>query len=312
MQNKLRIPKDDGADVTAISCSYLPQLRESVRKIAQLAFEEDMPRGDITATLLAMRGSKASGRIICREDITFSAEAWYREVLDEYRRYQKESDIQLNCLANDGERLKAGATLFELTGDGAEIVGLERTLLNFLGRAIGVANATWEHLAIVRQHSQETQILDTRKTQPGYRYFDKYAVLCGGGHNHRMNLSDMVLIKENHLAKLGGVAATLAHVRKHVPRDVPIQIEVSSLAQLEEAVASHCPLVMLDNFSPEQVALATARDNGESQIEISGGINQNNLGAYAAQAPQRISVGALTHSVKAPDLSLLIDTITQE
>lgn len=296
--------------MTAITCEYLTQLKAAVAKLATMAFEEDMPEGDVTADVLKLSGKPAEAYIICREPISFCGEAWFETVVAAYGDFAADAQIEVTCLAKDGERLEAGSRLFRLTGDTADIVSLERTLLNFLGRAIGIANATWNHVDAVRQHTRVTQILDTRKTLPGYRYFDKYAVLCGGGQNHRLNLSDMVLIKENHMARLGGVSKAMAYVRDHLNRPVPIQVEVCDLDQLQAAIDAKTPLIMLDNFDPDLVAQAMDRPFGESQLEVSGGIDLTNIGGYAVHAPHRISIGAITHSVKAPDLSLLIDPIS--
>jgi len=292
--------------VTSISCEYLAFLESSTSCLARMAFQEDMPLGDITAHVLSLRGRTGEAVIICREDVSFCGEAWFGTVVETYRGFVPNADIRVNCLATDGQRLPAGSTLMTLSGDVSDIVSLERTLLNFLGRGIGIANATWQHVAEVRRYTHVTQVLDTRKTLPGFRYFDKYAVLCGGGQNHRMGLSDMVLIKENHLAKLGGVGSAMTHVRQLLQRPLPIQVEVCNLPQLDEAIAARVPLIMLDNFSPEMVAHAMARPYGESLLEVSGGVSLANIGDYAPHAPHRISIGAITHSVKAPDLSLLI------
>ncbi len=289
----------------SIPCPYLAELGESVSALARQAFAEDGAAADITAAVLGLRGRRTGAAIICREPVRFVGRAWLAQIVAAYREACPTDDLRVEALAEDGQELPAQSRLFSLEGDAAAIVGLERVLLNFLGRAIGIASATATYVAAVRQVSDVTQILDTRKTLPGFRYFDKYAVLCGGGRNHRIGLADMVLIKENHIAQLGGVTAALAYVRGRLERDVPIQIEVTDLDQLDEALAGACPLIMLDNFTPELVGQARTRELGASQIEVSGGINLGNIASYAVHHPHRISIGALTHSVKAPDLSLL-------
>jgi nicotinate-nucleotide pyrophosphorylase (carboxylating) len=290
-------------------CTYLTQLEQSLRHLAGMAFAEDLPDGDVTAAVLGLAGRRSTGRIICREPVSMCGARWFAVVVDTFRECLglPEADLHVLCHHQDGMRLEAGTELFSLSGDTAAIVALERSLLNFLGRGIGIANITHEYVALVRRFSQTTHILDTRKTLPAFRWFDKYAVLCGGGHNHRMNLSDQVLIKENHLAELGGVSEALAHVRRNLTKPVNIEIEVRDMAQLDEALAAECPLIMLDNFTPEMVARACARPRGNSLLEVSGGVTAANIGDYARHQPDRISIGALTHSVKAPDLSLLID-----
>lgn len=291
--------------MVAISCSYLSELGESVSQLARLAFTEDGVAADVTASVLGLRGRRTRAFIICREPVRFVGRVWLERVVDAYLEVCPTSDLRVEVLAEDGQALPPQSRLLSLEGDAAAIVGLERVLLNFLGRAIGIANATATYVEAVRQVSQVTQILDTRKTLPGFRFFDKYAVLCGGGRNHRIGLTDMVLIKENHIAQLGGVTAALAYVRGRLDGDVPIQIEVTNLAQLDEALAAACPLIMLDNFTPDLVAEARKRELGGSELEVSGGINLSNIASYAVHHPHRISIGALTHSVKAPDLSLL-------
>ena len=297
--------------MSGIACDYLDRVCHSVGQLADCAFAEDIPAGDVTATALELAGKTAAAQIICREPIISCGTAWYGEILAAYRRHAPGRQVRLHPRHEDGAKLEPGSVLFDLEGDTAAIVGLERTFLNFLARGVGIATTTATYVNAVRAHNQHTQIYDTRKTLPGYRYFDKYAVLCGGGVNHRLNLSDQVLIKENHMARLGGVAPALAHVRQRLDTAVLIQVEVRDLDQLREAIAARCPLIMLDNFSPEMVQRATAMPRGDSQLEVSGGINLQNIGSYCHSTanhlpPDRISVGAITHSIAAPDLSLLV------
>lgn len=288
------------------SCAYADQLVKDVANLAKLAFLEDMPDGDVTARVLGLNKAEASAKIICREPISMCGALWAGAVLDAHTAQSGLPAVQLKACFEDGTRVPAGSTLFELSGNAAALLTLERTLLNFLGRGIGIANATHAYVAIVRQHNNHTQVLDTRKTLPGYRHFDKYAVLCGGGHNHRMNLSDQVLIKENHIAKLAGIPAAMAHIRQNLDRDVNLQIEVRDFEELQEAIDSGFPIIMLDNFTPEQVFQACELERGNCQLEVSGGINLKTIGAYCHPTLDRISVGAITHSIKAPDLSLLV------
>jgi len=297
--------------VSGLSCDYLDRVRRSVSTLADLAFAEDLPAGDVTAEVLELAGRTASARIICREPVVMCGAAWYGEVLAAFERRAPSRELRLRSPQSDGSRLAPGSVLFDIRGDVAAIVALERTLLNFLARAIGIANATATYVAAVRTHNLHTQILETRKKKPGYRYFDKYAVLCGGGANHRLNLSDQVLIKENHMARLGGVSAALAHVERRLAVAVPIEVEVRDLDQLAEAIAARCPLIMLDNFTPEMVRRATALPRGNSLLEVSGGVTLSNIGDYCRGQPghlppDRISIGVITHSITAPDLSLLI------
>ncbi len=292
--------------MTSIICEYLPSVRYTVKTLARLAFAEDLPGGDVTAAALDLRGRPASARLITREAVPMCGEVIFDLILEAYRARVPEAAIEARCLLADGEPAAAGTTLLELSGDVASIVGTERVLLNFLGRGIGIARKTRELVEEARRHNDHTRILDTRKTLPGFRYFDKYAVLCGGGHNHRLNLSDQVLIKENHLARFGSVVEAVAHVRDRVGDQVGIQVEVCNLDQLHQAIEARCPLIMLDNFTPAQVHEACELERGDCLLEVSGGIDRDNLTRYLHPRLDRISIGALTHSVKAPDLSLLI------
>ncbi|MDJ0836883.1 MAG: carboxylating nicotinate-nucleotide diphosphorylase [Acidobacteriota bacterium] len=288
-------------------CNYLPRVRESVKALAGPAFEEDMPDGDITAAAMQLRGRNGRAHLITREPVPMCGAAWFDPVIDAYRAHEPQARLEVYSPIEDGQRVEAGTTLFELDGDVADIVAVERTLLNFLGRGIGIARQTAAFVDRIRATgNQRTQILDTRKTLPGFRYFDKYAVLCGGGQNHRLNLSDQVLIKENHLARFGGVARAVAHVRANLPRPVEIQIEVCNMDQLKEAVDAECPIIMLDNFEPEMVRRACDMPRGACLLEVSGGITLDNIDRFLQPNLDRISVGSLTHSVIAPDLSLLI------
>lgn len=282
-------------------------LRLSVAALARLAFAEDLPDGDVTARILDLGGQTARARLICREAVIMCGAAWHDRILDAYRERVPDADLVIEPKAADGNHVAAHGVLFEWRGRAADIVAVERTFLNFLGRAIGIANATRAFVDAVSGPGAKTKILDTRKTLPGYRYFDKYAVRCGGGHNHRMSLSDQVLVKENHIAKAGGIATVMARARQRLPPGFPIQIEVESPAQLREALDAGCPLIMLDDFTVDQVADACRSTRGKAPLEVSGGITLNTVAAYAAPGPERISVGAITHSIKTPDLSLLVE-----
>lgn len=292
--------------MTAVQCSYLTPLRASVEKLAELAFAEDCPAGDVTAIALDLAARDARAELICREEIRFCGHVWLDVLVEGWRRFSGDGELTWAVAPADGTRVPAGSTLLTLRGSVASIVGLERTLLNFLGRAIGIATATSRFVDAVAAAGGDAAILDTRKTLPGYRWFDKYAVLCGGGRNHRLNLSDQVLIKENHIAEFDGVAAVLSHVRERLQNDTPIQIEVTNLAELQSAIDARCPIIMIDNFTPDQVREAVRIPRHGCELEVSGGVTLDNISDYALPGLDRISIGAITHSVKAPDLSLLI------
>lgn len=293
-----------------LNCAYLPELMDSVAHLAKLAFVEDCASGDVTAEVLALQERQAKARVLTREPIVMCGSAWVEPLLKAFHEQMPKLRLSVRATCEDGSSQPAHQVLFHLEGNMAGIVAFERTFLNFVQRAVGIATRTQAFVQAAAAASLDGSppaILDTRKTQPGFRYLDKYAVLCGGGTNHRLHLGDMVLIKENHVARFGSVTKTLAHVGRHLDRDVAVQIEVRNLDELREALAANCPLIMLDNFTPEMVREACAMEKGHSQLEVSGGMTLNRLADYVFPNLDRISVGALTHSVTAPDLTLLIE-----
>lgn len=295
--------------MTLSAIPYAAELDTQVIALARAAFAEDIPDGDVTADVLQLNQHRGLGEIICRQPIHACGARWYQHIVDAFHEVFPNDRLDVTCHIEDGVAYPAQSRLFTLEGSVAAIVAIERTLLNFLGRGIGIANATAKFAAAVARNNDHTRIYDTRKTLPSYRYFDKYAVLCGGGCNHRINLSDQVLIKENHIAKLDGVKQALTYVRQHLTKSVQIQIEVENLSQLKEALEAECPIIMLDNFSPAMVREACEMPRGNSAIEASGGITLDNIAAYCHPRLDRISIGAITHSITAPDLSLLISEV---
>jgi nicotinate-nucleotide pyrophosphorylase (carboxylating) len=286
-------------------CPYREQLLHSIRALSRLAREEDLPGVDLTCRLLGKAGKRTRARILTRELVVFCGGLWLAELCSSFLG-EGEDVPGLRLFRDDGAVVEAGACLVELAGDAASILALERTLLNFLGRSIGIASATYGFVQVVRAAGLNTRILDTRKTLPGYRFLDKYAVLCGGGGNHRMSLSDQILLKENHLAELGGIGLALDAAFAAAGGE-PFLVEVRTMDELAQALERDCPIVMLDNFTPEQVHQACTLPRKHSQLEVSGGISLANIGAYLHPRLDRISIGGLTHSVKAPDLTLLVE-----
>lgn len=291
------------------SFHYAQELEAQVTALARAAFAEDLPEGDVTADVLQLETLNGRGQIICRQPIYSCGARWYMHVINAFHEAFSHAPLKVTCHTEDGLAYPPQTKLFTLEGSVAAIVAIERPLLNFLGRGIGIANATAKFAEAVARQNSHTKIFDTRKTLPGYRYFDKYAVLCGGGRNHRLNLSDQVLIKENHIAKLDGVKQALAYVRARLTKPVAIQIEVENLSQLKEALEAECPIIMLDNFTPAMVREACEMPRGNSLLEASGGMTLDNIAAYCHPRLDRISIGAITHSIVAPDLSLLISEV---
>jgi nicotinate-nucleotide pyrophosphorylase (carboxylating) len=261
----------------------------------QRALAEDVGRGDLTAALIADTETRAE--LVTREDAVLCGTAWFDEVFR-----QLDSRVTVAWQHRDGERVPAGAILCQLTGPTRAILTGERTALNFLQTLSGTATVTAQYVRALR--GARTQLLDTRKTLPGLRRAQKYAVTCGGGHNHRLGLYDAVLIKENHIAAAGGVTAALAQGRRGVAADIPIEIEVESLAQLREAIAAGATHVLLDNFDLDGLHAAVETAAGRATLEASGGVTLENIHAIAATGVDFISVGGLTKHLRAVDLSL--------
>ncbi|MBI1730872.1 carboxylating nicotinate-nucleotide diphosphorylase [Candidatus Acetothermia bacterium] len=213
-------------------------------------------------------------------------------------------EIEFTPHIRDGEKVATGANIATLTGRVASILRAERTALNFLQRMSGIATLTAQIVGEVSQYN--VKILDTRKTAPGLRVLDKFAVRAGGGFNHRMGLYDGVLLKDNYIRAAGGIGKAVSLAREHVPMTVKIEVETTTLAEVEEAVQSGAEIIMLDNMRPAQMKQAVDLIDGRALIEASGGVTLENVREVAATGVDFISIGALTHSPKALDLSLEI------
>jgi len=228
--------------------------------------------------------------------------AWFDE---SFR--QLDARVQVQWLAVDGDSVAAGAVLCRLEGPARALLTGERTALNFLQLLSGTATATAQHVAAVA--GTGCRILDTRKTIPGLRTAQKYAVLCGGGQNHRMGLYDMVLIKENHIAATGSIAAAVAAARRLSP-GVPVEVETETLAEFDQALAAGADIIMLDDFGPEAQHEAVRRNRAAARpalLEISGGVSLPGLAALAASGVDYISIGAITKHLRAVDLSMRLE-----
>lgn len=262
---------------------------------------EDVGRGDIT-TSLVVPDTSGRARVEAREDCVVAglevAQACFELVAGE--------PISWEPNLADGDRTSAGATIVKLEARLAAILTGERTALNLLQRMSGVATATRSYVEAIAGTS--ARIVDTRKTVPGLRLFDKYAVRCGGGSNHRFGLDDGILIKDNHIASVGGDVAEAVHrARARAPHGLKIEIEVTELDGLQEAISAGADLVLLDNFSPEAIRDAVAAAGGKVLLEASGGIVLDNVRTYAEAGVDLISIGALTHSAPAIDLALEVE-----
>jgi nicotinate-nucleotide pyrophosphorylase (carboxylating) len=223
-----------------------------------------------------------------------------------FRRIDPDMDVEV--LAGDGTRVSPGDPVMEIEGSAASILTAERVALNFLQRLSGTATITAAYVAAVR--GTGAAILDTRKTTPGMRALEKAAVLAGGGRNHRFGLHDMVLIKENHIAAAGGIPAAVARVREHNSTGLEVEVEVTTEDQIRDAIAAGVDRILLDNMAPEQLrsAVGLARElDAEVELEASGGVTLHSVREIASCGVDFVSVGALTHSAPALDLSLLLE-----
>ena len=255
---------------------------------------------DITAQLIPA-DRQASGRVITREDAVICGLEWLIETCK-----QVSPDINVELKVKDGDAVKANDTLFTFKGPARAILTAERTALNFLQTLSATATSTAKYVAEVRALGSTTNILDTRKTIPGLRFAQKYAVKCGGGQNHRIGLFDAYLIKENHIQAAGGITQAVSKAQELNPGK-PIEVEVESLDELQQAIDAGANIVMLDNFSVEQTQQAVALANGRVKLEASGNMDGDKFKAYAALNVDYISIGGLTKHVQAIDLSMRFD-----
>ena len=272
------------------------QLQEQVRRDVERALQEDVGDGDVTAALIPAE-NMAVARITCRESAVICGRPWVDEVL---RQISPTSAV--HWLVEDGGRCEPGQVVVEITGPARELLTAERTCLNFLQTLSAVATKTARYVDAVA--GTRAAILDTRKTIPGLRVAEKYAVRCGGGRNHRMGLYDAVLIKENHIAAAGGLTQAFRAAQALDKKVDFIQVEVETLAQLREALDAGVTMVLLDNMDVPTIRKAVEMAQGRCSLEISGGVTFDALPELAATGVDRISVGALIKDVKAVDFSM--------
>ncbi|MFM5417365.1 carboxylating nicotinate-nucleotide diphosphorylase [Aeromonas veronii] len=250
---------------------------------------------DITAQLIPA-DRQASARVITREAGVFCGQPWVDEVFA-----QLGGDVKVEWKVQDGEVLSPNQELFRLHGPARLLLTGERNALNFVQTLSGVATLTARYVAELE--GTDCRLLDTRKTIPGLRTAQKYAVTCGGGKNHRIGLYDAYLIKENHILACGGIAEAINEAR-HLNPGKPVEVEVETLAELEQALAAHADIVMLDNFDVTMMREAVAINQGRAKLEVSGNVTLDTLAEFAATGVDFISVGALTKHVRALDLSM--------
>ena len=273
----------------------LEVLDEALLHSVREALSEDIGRGDITAALIP-GDEQASASVVCREAAVLCGMAWFNAVFAEL-----DTDILVTWAAKDGDAIQPGQVLCTLTGPAAPILTGERTALNFLQTLSGTATRARRYADAVS--GLPVRILDTRKTIPGLRQAQKYAVRTGGCHNHRMGLYDGILIKENHIASTGSISAAVEAARQ-AGRDIPVEVEVENADQITEALQAGADTLLLDNFTPAALAAAVETVNGRAKLEASGGITLDNIREIAATGVDFISIGDLTKDLQAIDLSM--------
>ena len=273
---------------------------QSIKQVVDLALAEDIGSGDITTNSLipvdlhtrATMVAKSSG-VIAGLDV---AECVFRTL---------SPDIEWKTFVNDGDRVAKGDLIVEISGSCRAILSGERLALNLLQRMSGIATMTANCMTMLAGYN--TIILDTRKTVPGLRALDKYAVIAGGGKNHRIGLFDMVMIKDNHIKVAGGITRALAQIKKNLPEGIQIEVETTTIEEVKETLVSGADFIMLDNMSIQMMTECVKLINGRSKVEASGNMTLERLKEVASTGVDFISIGALTHSVQAFDISMNIE-----
>ncbi len=271
-----------------------------IRDLVERALNEDIWTGDITTEAVIPAERQAVGRVWTKVDGVIAGLPLLRQVF-----LQIDPSLRIELLVEDGYVATAGTTLANISGSARSILLGERVALNFLQRLSGIATRTSRLAEPIKFY--QGRILDTRKTTPGLRLLEKYAVRMGGGYNHRYGLYDAVLIKDNHIAVAGSIKEAVAAVRRRVGHTTKIEIEVESLEQLQEALDGRADIIMLDNMPVEMMKEAVKLAHGKAILEASGGINEENIVEVAKTGVDYISIGAITHSVKSLDISLDIE-----
>jgi nicotinate-nucleotide pyrophosphorylase (carboxylating) len=275
---------------------------EHLRAVVEAALKEDLGSGDMTTRLTVAEGQKARGTVISKQAVVVAGLPVAAEVFRVL-----EPSTAWEPLVEEGAEAGPGTRLAAVNGTAAALLAGERVALNFLQRLSGIATLTRRLKAELA--GLPVEVLDTRKTTPGLRSLEKYAVRVGGGRNHRLRLDDGILIKNNHLRLAGGIRGAVESACRHRPPGMPVEVEVSNLAELDEAMAAGADAILLDNMTTTEVRECVRRAAGRIRVEVSGGINAANIRAYAETGVDSISVGALTHSAPAGDIHFLIEPL---
>jgi len=283
------------SEVLDVSC-------EELRALIENALAEDLGQGDLTTRITVPEGLKARGTFLSKQALVVAGLPVAAKVFELLDRF-----MMWSAAVEDGQEVTAGTPLAVATGSASTVLAGERVALNFLQHLSGIATLT-RHLK-QQTAGLRTELLYTRKTLPGLRILEKYAVRAGGGRNHRLRLDDGILIKSNHLRLAGGVRAAVENARRHRSPGFPIEVETASLAELEEAIGAGADAVLLDNLTPAEVRQCVTLARGRVQLEVSGGVNAHNIRAYAETGVDFISVGALTHSAPAVDINFRVEPL---
>ncbi len=271
--------------------------------VVERALAEDLGGGDVTSAACVAAEERAIARAVAHEDLVVCGGALFARAF-----YKVDPGVRVEELVAEGARARASDVLWVAEGSARSLLMAERTALNFAQRLSGIATLTRRFVDAVPKGSS-LRIVDTRKTTPGLRVLERYAVRVGGGHNHRDCLGSAVLIKDNHIVAAGGVKPAIERARRYAPHTSRVEVEVESLAQLDEALAAGAEVVMLDNFSAAELAQAVARARGRAIVEVSGGLTLERVKELGDLGVDIASVGALTHSAKAADIGLDIERV---
>jgi nicotinate-nucleotide pyrophosphorylase (carboxylating) len=275
----------------------LPMWRKNIDSLIEAALKEDLPQGDITSDNIIPARSVSRAVILAKEEGIlagiFVAERVFKKI---------DPSISFEIFRKDGQKIRKGDRLAALKGPSRSLLKGERTALNFLQRMSGIATLTGKYAEALK--GKKTRVLDTRKTTPGLRHLEKYAVRMGGGTNHRMSLSDMVMIKDNHLKIVGSISEAVRLARKKVKPEIEIEVEATSLDEVREVLEAGADIVMLDNMSWKEMKEAVDWIDGRIRVEVSGNVDRGKIGKIAALGADFVSIGALTHSYRSLDISM--------
>ena len=270
-----------------------------IEQLIDLALREDIATGDITTEALIAPEACGRAEVVAKAPLIVAGTTVARRVFQ-----RLDAALQIEALTSEGQSALPGEILMRIDGRMASLLTAERTALNFLQRLSGIA--THVHRYVEDLKGRPLRLVDTRKTTPGWRSLEKYAVRIGGAFNHRLNLSDGILIKDNHIAACGGITEAIDRARRWAPHSLKIEVEVGSLSEVEEALSAGADIIMLDNMTVDQIRTGVDLIAGRALVEISGGVHRENLAELAACGADIISVGALTHAATAVDISMRI------